>query len=251
MEEQASVPQPQPPQPGSLGEFDRLVGVLFDPQPAFPHIVARPRWWVPLIILAVLAVGITFAYSERVGWEGFMRQQIEASSRTRDLSPEQKEQIIEQQVRFAPIFGYVFGVLGWPIIVLVVAGVFLFVFNVLLGTQLIYRQVLAVTSYSMLPQAVGGVLALVLLFIKDPADFDLQNPVASNIGAFLDPNTVPAWLVGLGASLDLFVFWSLLLLATGLAAAGRKLAWSKALTWVVATWVVWLVVKVGWVWIWS
>jgi len=180
-----------------------------------------------------------------------MRQQIEASSRTRDLSPEQKEQIIEQQVRFAPIFGYVFGVVGWPIIVLVVAGVFLFVFNVLLGTQLVYRQVLAVTSYSMLPQAVGGVLALVLLFIKDPADFDLQNPVASNIGAFLDPNTVPAWLVGLGSSLDLFVFWSLLLLATGLAAAARKLAWAKALTWVVATWAVWLVVKLGWVWIWS
>ena len=235
----------------TMSEVDRLVGVLFDPQATFPDIVARPRWWIPLVILVVLAGSITFAFSERVGWEPFMRQQIEASPRTQQLSAEQKEQIIEQQVRLAPIFGYVFSVLGWPIIVLVVAGIFLFVFNVLLGTQLVYRQVLGVTSYSMLPQAVGGLLALLLLFIKEPADFDLQNPLASNLGAFLDPNAVPAWLVSLGSSLDVFVFWSLLLLATGLAAAARKLSWSKALTWVVAPWAVWLVVKVGWAWIWS
>lgn len=239
------------PAPKAMNEVDRWVGILFDPKATFPDIVARPRWWVPLIVLVVIVVSITFSYSERVGWEGFMRQQIESNPRTQQLSVEQKEQIIQQQVRLAPIFGYVFGVLGWPVIVLVVAGVFLFVFNVLLGTQLAFRQVLGITSYSMLPQAVAGVLALVLLFIKDAADYDLQNPVASNIGAFLDPNTAPAWLVSLGSSIDIFAFWSLLLLATGLAAAARKLPWSKALTWVVTPWLLWLVVKVGWVWLWT
>ncbi|MFQ5928027.1 MAG: hypothetical protein ACE5MH_11415, partial [Terriglobia bacterium] len=64
-------------------------------------------------------------------------------------------------------------------------------------------------------------------------------------------STTPAWLVSLGSSLDLFSVWSLLLLATGFSVAARKISWSKACTWVVVTWVVWLVVKTGWVWIWS
>jgi hypothetical protein len=234
-----------------MSEVDRLVGVLFDPKAAFPGIVARPRWWVPLILLVVIVVTITFAFSERIGWERLVREQIEASPQTQELSAEQKEEIIEQQVGLAPVLGYVFGALAWPVIILVVAAVYLFVFNVLLGSELGFKQVFAVSSYSMLPQAVAGVLALVLVFIKDPADYDVQNPVASNVGAFLDPSTVPAWLVSLGNSIDVFTLWSLLLLATGLSVAAHKISWSKGFGWVVATWMIWLLVKTGWVWIWS
>lgn len=238
--------------PARMSEFDRLVGVLFDPQPAFADIAARPGgWWVPLLLLVVLVVGFTFAFTQHVGWEHFMREQIEASPRTRDLSAEQKEQIIEQQLRFVPIFGYLGGALSWPVIALVVAGVFLFVFNVLLGSQLIFRPVFSITCYACLPFALHTILALVVLFLQDPADFDLQNPVASNLGAFLDPSSSPRWLVSLGSSIDLFTIWTLLLLATGFSVAVRKLSWSKAFTWVAATWGVWLVVKTGWVWIWS
>jgi hypothetical protein len=65
-------------------------------------------------------------------------------------------------------------------VALAVAGSLLFVFNVLLGTQLSFRQMFALTNYGLLPQAVGVLLAIVVLFLKDPAEFDLQNPVASN-----------------------------------------------------------------------
>ncbi len=241
-----SEPTAQP-----MGEFDRLSGVLFDPKATFPDIVARPRWWVPLVPLVLLALTTVFFFGQRVGWQRFMRQQIEQSPRTQQLSAEQKEQIIEQQVRLAPIFGYVGSMAGWPVLILIVAGVFLFVFNVLLGAQLTFRPVLGVTAYSMLPFVLAGVLALVMLFIKDPADYDLQNPLMSNLGAFLSPDSAPAWLISLGRSIDIFNIWSVLLLATGLTAAARKMAWAKAFTWVVVTWVLYLVVKVGWVWIWS
>ena len=103
----------------------------------------------------------------------------------------------------------------------------------------------------MLPQVFGILLAIVVLFLKDPAEFDLRNSVASNLAVFLDPDTTPAWLLGLAGSLDLFVFWPLLLLATGFSVAARKLSWSKSFTWVVATWAVWVAVKCGWIWIWS
>ena len=89
------------------------------------------------------------------------------------------------------------------------------------------------------------------MLLKEPRDVNIQNPVASNLGAFLDPNSVPAWLVSVGNSVDLFSLASLLLLATGFSAAARKLPWSKALRWVVLTWVFWLVVKGGGAWVFS
>lgn len=95
------------------------------------------------------------------------------------------------------------------------------------------------------------VVAGVILFLKAPADFDVTNPVASNIGAFLDPNTVPHWLVSVATSVDVFNLWMVLVLATGFSAAGRRLPWGRAFGWVLATWILWLVVKGGGAWIFS
>ncbi|MGH9862025.1 MAG: YIP1 family protein [Candidatus Acidiferrales bacterium] len=234
----------------TLGEFDRLTGVLFDPKATFPDVVARGRWWVPLLLLALLGIGFTFAYTERVGWQRFMREQIEASPRTQQMPAEQKERIIEQQTQFAPIFGYVGSVLFPVVLALILAGVFLFVFNILGGDEIPFASAFAVSSYALLPYLLRSVVAFALLYLKDPADFDLQNPVASNLGAVL-PADWPPWLTSTAASVDLFNLWVLLLLATGFAAAARRMKWSKACAWVVAMWVVWLVVKAGWVWIWS
>ena len=244
MSEEAGAAQP-------MGELDRLVGVLFDPKPVFADIATKPRWWIPLILLTVLIVSFTFAFSKRVGWEGFMRQELEMSSRTRNLPAEQKERILEQQMRFVPIFAQVQAGLAFGLIALVVAAVFLFVFNILAGAELGFKAAWGVTCYAFLPQVFGILLAIAVLFLKDPADFDLRNPVASNLAAFLDPSTTPAWLFGLAASLDIFVVWVLLLLATGFSAAARKLSWWRSLTWVTASWIVWVAVKCGWIWIWS
>lgn len=249
MEENSAPTPAAPAETPALSEFDRLTGVLFDPKAAFADIVARPRWWVPLILLMVLSVTFTYAFGRRVGWERFMRQQMASNPRVQQLSPEQRERIIEQQTKLVPFFGYVGGTLAWPVIVLVASGAFLFVFNVLLGADLRFRPMFAATAYGVLPNFVGGIVAFVVLFLKDPADFDLQNPLVSNIGAFLDPNTVPRWLMSLAGGVDVFVIWSLVLLATGYAAAARKLSWSKAFTWVVATWILFLVLRSGVLWI--
>lgn len=245
MDEPSATPQP-------MSELDRLIGILFDPKPAFADIVARGGcWWLPLALLVALAIAITWAFTERVGWERFMREQIAASPRAQQLTPEQREQAIQQQLRFVPYFAAGGALLSWPVVTLIVAGCFLFVFNVIGGTEIEFRRAFDVTCYSMLPLVLPGLLALVLLFIKDPADFDLQNPVASNLGAFLDPSAVPAWLLSVARSADLFVIWVLLVLATGFSSAARRLAWAKAFRMVLVTWVVWLVVKGVWSWIWS
>ncbi len=229
-----------------MGEVARLVGVLTDPKAAFADIVVHPRWWVPLALVVVLSIAYTATFSQRVGWERFMRQTIETSSRTQNLPVEQRERILEQQMRFAPAFGYVMAAVGMPIVALVTAGVLLFVFKLMLDAQLSFRQVFGVTCYSYLTGVIAVALSILVMHLKDPDDFDLQDPLGAHLGALLDPQAAPKWLVSLASSLDLFTIWTILLLATGLSVAAKKLSWGKSLAGVVAPWFVWVALKAGW-----
>ena len=238
-----------------MGELGRLGGVLFDPKLAFADIAARPvRWWVPLLLLGLIAAAFTAAFAERVGWERFFNQQWQQAAardeRLSRMSAEQKEQIIRQQATVTKWAAPAIAVVEFGVLALGLAGVFLFVFNILAGSQLTFRPVFAITSYSLLPYAVAMLLAMGLMFVQAPEEFDLVNPVMSNLGVFFDPVESPV-VFALTKSLDVFTVWALLLLATGFSAAGRRLSWGKAMTWVVITWVLFVVGKVGWVALWT
>lgn len=241
---------PPATEPAPMSQFDRLLGALFDPGPAFADIAARPKgWWAPLVVLIVLSAIFLGAFSQRVGWERFMRQQLASNERLQQLPVEQQEKMLRQQVTFVSYFAYFGAVLNPPIFALVVAGLMLFIFNVLLGNQIKFLTSFSISCYALLPVAVKTLVILPIMYLKDPKHFDLQNPVTSNIGVFLSPDTFPAWLISLGNSLDVFNFWTMALLAAGFAAAGRRLSWGKALGWILGAWSIYLVLKVGLVWI--
>jgi hypothetical protein len=93
--------------------------------------------------------------------------------------------------------------------------------------------------------AVSGLLGILIVSIKDPASIDLQNIVASNAGAFLSSDA-PKWLTTLLGSVDLFSFWTMILLAIGFAtAAPKQLTTGKAFAWIFVVWLGFVVVKVG------
>ncbi len=79
-------------------------------------------------------------------------------------------------------------------------------------------------------------LSIIVLFIKNPDDYDLRNPLAFNIGAFLNADTAPKWLMSLCTSLDVFSFWTMALIAIGLTVAARKLSFGKAFMGVLVPW---------------
>jgi hypothetical protein len=108
-----------------------------------------------------------------------------------------------------------------------------------------FKQALAVVAYASLPQVVATAANVLVMFLKDPTDFDLKNPAGYDLGFYLDPHAVPAWLVSLGSSIDVFSFWVILLMATGMAAVTRK-RWTTALTGVLIPWGVFVLLKVGW-----
>jgi hypothetical protein len=82
----------------------------------------------------------------------------------------------------------------------------------------------------------------VVLFLKDPDEFNLQNPLMFNVGAYLSPDS-PAALRALGSSIDLFSLWIIVLLAIGVHAAGRKISFGKALAGIGLPWALFVCLK--------
>jgi len=234
-----------PEAPQHIGAFGRVIGALVNPRPTFEDIARKPSWLVPLLLLIILSLGITTIFSQRVGWRAFIEKQDAQNSRMQQMTPEQRANTINTQVKVAPIFGYVFGVIGFPIIALVVAAVFMGIFNATSSAALDFKTSFGVVTHSYMPFVIASLLGILILYLKPPDQIDLQNLVASNAGMFLSSDA-PKWLLALCTSLDVFTFWVLGLMAFAYSAVRpKKIKFGSALTWIVGIWVVLVLVKVG------
>lgn len=247
----AETPSPatSPAAAGSDSSIGRIFGVLFSPQATFESIVRRPTWILPLILIAVVSVGVVFTFSQRVGWRNFMIRQNQQNSRTQkqmeSMTEEQRENLIDTQTKVAPIFANVAVVLLPFISAVVVGAVLMLAFNLIYGTKVGFVPALGIVSYSWVPGIIGALLGILILFLKDPSTVDLEHLVASNGGAFLGDDS-PKWMVTLFTALDLFAFWNMILMAIGFSAADpKKISFGKALGTVVGVWLIYVIVKVG------
>jgi uncharacterized membrane protein len=230
----------------ALSEPSRIVDVYLDPKKAFADIAARPTWWTPLILLIVVSIAFIYSYGAHVGWERGMRQIDENNTRIQQMDQQTRERTLEMQVKYAPIFGYGAVIVGIPVYALAIAGALLLMVK-MMGASPTYKQMFAITAYGMLPGVIAGILQIVVVFLKNPEDFNLQNPLAFNLGAFMSPPPNSAkFIYSLATSLDLFTIWNILLMATGIWVATRKFTFSKALTAVLTPWVIWILVKSAW-----
>jgi hypothetical protein len=217
-----------------MSEASRLIGVFVSPGSTFPDIARRPRWWIPLILLASMAMITTIAYGRHVGWERVVRQSIERNPRMDQLSAQQREQAIVVSTRIASYGGYATPLTS-AISILVVSAVLIFLFNVLMSADLKFPSVMGIVAYSFLPFLISGALTMVVMFMKDPEDFDIQRPLAFNLGAFL-PDSTPRWAIVGASSFDLFSFWIIALMAIGISSSVRRISFTKAFVTILFPW---------------
>lgn len=246
----ASLSSAEAQHPAHINHFARITGVLFNPKATFAEIVAAPTWLVPMVLLVALSAIACFALNQRMDWRNFMSQQIEKSPRGADLSADQKEQQIEKGAKFAPIFSYVL-VPAIAIVILLVAAVMLGAYNLLAGTDVNFSTSLAIVSHAFLPNILSTMIFLLVLFLKPFGTIDIENPVATNLAVFV-PEDAAKWLMKLAFSIDIFSFWILALIAVGFAAAKpRKLKFANAFGIAFSVWLLFVIGRVGWAWIFS
>jgi hypothetical protein len=227
------------PQPAGMSEFSRIIGVFFEPMKTFTDIALRPSWLVPLLLVMVTAVCTITVMSQRIGWERMLRHQMETNTSLQKLTPEQREQSMAMQLKFASVGAYVAVIVFMPVADIVIAAVLLGIAGGIMSGGMRFKQVFAVVCYSGLPGIISSILTIIVIFLKNPDDFNMQNPLAFNVGAFLDPNSGSKFIYSLAGSLDLFVLWMIFLIATGLkAAAGKRLTFAGALVAVAVPWAI-------------
>ncbi len=91
---------------------------------------------------------------------------------------------------------------------------------------------------------IKSVLGMITLFAGvDPDSFNVQNPVGTNIGYYLSQET-PKWLITLATSIDVFWFWTFILVGLGLAIVG-KVKRSSGMTAIWGWWLLLLIIRVG------
>lgn len=241
----ASPAVQNPEAPEGANSIGRIFGVLFSPKATFASIARRPTWILPIVILCIVELGIVGVFSRRVGWRDLIEKQVANNSQFQQLTPAQQETRIEAALKFAPIVAYAQTVVGPFLIALAFAGILWVIFNMAVGAKFGFRESLAVVSYGQVPSILGGLVGILVLFLKDPSTVDLQHLVASNVGAFLSGDS-PKWLSALLGSVDLFLFWEMILLAMGFnAVAPKKISVGGAFAWILGLWVLGVMIRVG------
>ena len=243
---QATVaPAPVAPDAGG-GFFQNLIDLYFSPREAFARIVRSPRILVPLVAYAAIVLVFTGVWMSKMDPTEFMKTQIEESGRADQMSAEQRQQIIEQQARFMPIFGWVVGPVVIAIMLLVVAAALMFIYRFFYAGEVSFKQSLAIVIWVFLAVSIVSVpVTLAVLALKGDWNVDPNQVVQANLGLLLDKSTAAKPLWALATSIDVFVLWMVFLLAVGFGVACRKPT-SSAIWGVGIAWALMVACKVGW-----
>jgi hypothetical protein len=231
------------PTPVGMSALSRIVGVFFEPGTTFADIGKRPTWFLPLLLSILAAVAFYSTYGQKIGWPRAMQQQIatnpKVAQQIEQIPAEQRDAQLALRAKFMGIAYQASPVVMMPIVTLISAAILLGL-TAMMSAGLRYKQVFAIVCFAGMPMVLKFLLSIVVVFLKNPDDFNLMNPLAFNIAAFMDPINSSKFLYTFALAFDAFAIWTMILTAIGLsAAAGRKkLSFGGALFATATPWVV-------------
>lgn len=214
--------------PGNF--FSRLTGVLFSPGETFKDIGRAPKFVVPLIVVALLSGAVSWVMADRIGAAKIASVGIEKAIADGKMTAEQAAPQLEAMKKNETMIKASFpliGILGAIITIFAVAGIFKLA-TMMVGAENTYSQLVSVNAYANLAVGIiSSIVFIALLYMKSPDEFDLQNPVSSNLGAFLtmfiSKDSLPKFVTAFASWIDVFSIWKGALLAIGLSSVSKRL----------------------------
>jgi len=222
-----------------LSEVARVVDTFVAPSKTFTDIRRSASWWLPFLLIVIVSIFFTSAVDKQIGFETIARQQIEknhfAADQINSLPKDQQAVQYQKAAARTKVVSYC-----TPVIILIFAAIISLLWwaslNFGLGARAKFSQIFAVGMYAGLPKLLIYLLSAILLYAGVGLDnFDMQNPVGTNIGYYL-PATSPALRVA-GSFFDIFGLWSLILAVLGTAIVTLKKPSQTAIV-VVGWWII-------------
>ena len=94
--------------------------------------------------------------------------------------------------------------------------------------------------FAFLPALIKGILSILIVLATGGENFTFENPVASNLGALVDPSST--FLYSVASSIDIFTIWTLVLTAIGyscLTRVKRSTCYAVIFGWWIVNTLVW------------
>lgn len=227
-----------------MSQGARVVNSLFAPSKTFTDIRRSAACWLPIVLMIVLSFASSWAIGKTVGFEAASETQIskdpKSSERMQALPPDQRAHQMALVVTVTKVISYCI-----PLFVLVVllfeALILWASFNFGLGAQTKFLQVFAVILFAGIPRYFVWILSIIFLFAGVGTDnFDMKNPVGTNLGYYLSNS--PHWMQTAGQFFDIFTLWTIALIVLGMAIiSGKKIAQSATI--VIGWWALVLIVS--------
>ena len=231
----------------ALSEPARIANTFIAPSKTFLDLRRNSSWWTPWLLISVVALGFLYMVQVKVGFDQVVRNEIAKNARSEAqlgrLPAEQRAERLRGITKFTEVVAYCSPVTGL-IAFVVIAAVLMATFNFGAGASIPFKTSLAVVTYANLPTIVYSLLGILSLAAGvNPEGFNIKNPVATNPAYFMDP-TSNQFLYGMASALDVFVLWSLVLMAIGYSSVS-KLKRSTAFAVVIGWYLVWKLVTSG------
>lgn len=211
--------------------FSRLIGIWFSPGETFAEIGSAPQILAPLITLMILGGLTAFIMVHRVGVRGIVSPGIEKNVANGRISREDADKqidTIESGVAGTIIKVTVplVGLLQAPILALILVGVAKLI-AMLMGGDNEFKPLFSISIHALLSTGlVSSGLIILLLFLKQPEDIDINNLIGSNLAALLGmtvgKDALPKFIMALARWVDVFAVWLIALLSIGYAAVTRR-----------------------------
>jgi hypothetical protein len=229
-----------------VSQVMRVVDTFVAPSKTFTDILRSSNCWLPLVIMVILTMGWAYSIDRTIGFAAATEVQIARSPKQADaiqqLPPDQRASRMSITTTITKYSTYARCV--FVIIFMLIETLLLWAsFNFGLGAQTKFGQVFAVVVFSGLPQNLIWIISSILLFAgAGTENFDMRNPVGTNLGYYL--NDSAAWVKTAGQFFDLFGLWCIALLVLGMAIISRKKI-SQAATVVIGWFVLLMLFAVG------
>jgi hypothetical protein len=229
-----------------LNPVQRVVDAFVAPEKTFSDVKKGANWWVPFLIASVFGLIYAFTIVHKIGLpalvDGVIHQSSALEDRLANATPEQAATIrssIETQFKFlylAPVFSLIFGVVS--------AGILLATANFVAGGKATFKQMLGVWFYGTLPLTLFAILVSLAVTAGLGADqFNIKNPLGTNIGYYLAGGESSKWLVELLSAADIFSIWTAIVLTIGVSTVAQIKRGAAAAV-VVGWWMVVVLMKV-------
>jgi hypothetical protein len=214
--------EPTIPAPPAEGVLSRAIGILTAPRATYERVVANPR---PIGILFVSVLLIVLAtsvpqFTER-GRQAILDMQVQQIEKfTGQPLPDDAYQRMEQQshTHLGAYLAAIGVFITTPIIMLIVAGIYFLIFNVVMGGTAAFKQTLAIVTHSSIITALGTVLGAPIQYMK--GSFSAMGPFS--LSALLPMLDEKSFLNNFLGGIDLFRVWGIVVTAIGLSVLYRR-----------------------------